>query len=164
MKAGTAKNLGAVQTESKPALIKSAKSLETRVGALEAVCQPSVVFQLSFCSQGGLQGGAIQVPATGVPMLVNFNVIVLFRPPDTYRFGQPVFSCPTWETIMLAADGVPFTTTKQISNQTFAFVIQMNAEFPGSAKPGDVVTMTLRVSSETDPNFTSEFVQKFQVL
>lgn len=163
MKTGTAKNFGSVQPTSKPGLVQTAKSLESRVAALEALCQPSVVFQLSFCSQGGLQGGAIQVPATGAPLLLNFNVIVLFRPPDTYKFSQVVFSCPTWETVMLPADGVPFTTTNQISNQTFAFGVQMNAEFPGSAKPGDLVTMTLRVSSETDPNFTSEFVQKFQV-
>lgn len=164
MKAATAKKLAADQPAHKPGLIKAPKSLESRVAALEALCQPSVIFQLSYNSQGGLQGGAIQVPATGAKMLLNFNVIVLFRPPDTYRFGQPVFSCPTWETVMLASAGVPFTTTGHISNQTFAFGIYMNAGNPDSAKPGDVVTMKLKVWSETDPTFTSEFVQRFQVL
>src|SRR5690348_9592867 len=82
---------------------------------------PSIVFQPSYSSLGGIQGGALQVPTPHPPILMNYNVLILFRHAGDYLFHNPTFDNPDWETVLVPAAGIPFTTSGPITNQVFAF-------------------------------------------
>ena len=89
---------------------------------------------------------------------MNYNVLILFRPPGTYLFHNPTFGNPNWETVMVPAAGIPFATKGPVTNQVFSFGVITNLETPG------IVTMTLKVTSQTGPPITGTFTQKFNVL
>lgn len=159
-----------VKTPTLPPLAKDAlkrlESLEQRVDALEAITQPAIIFQLSYNPFGGelpfadLPADAISMPASTVRMLLNFNILVLFRKADTYLFAVPTFSCDVWEPRIYPSE---FTTTGPAFNQVIALGIETNNYSPHAAKPGDTVTMTLKVTSKTDPTVTAQFVQNFKI-
>jgi len=119
---------------------------------------PTIIFQLSFSSLGGIQGGALQVVPGHSPILMNYNVLILFRPPGTYLFHNPTFDNPNWESVLVPATGIPFTTAGLITNHVFGFGIRTNVETPG------IVTMTLKVTSQSGPPISGVFTQKFNVL
>jgi len=118
---------------------------------------PSTIFQLSFSSLGGIQGDAIQLPLPHPPILLNYNILVLFRHAGDYLFHNPTFDNPNWETVLVPAAGIPFTTTGPVFNKVVAFGINLNSTATG------IVTMTLKVTSQTGPAFTGLFTQKFNV-
>ncbi len=119
---------------------------------------PSIIFQLSFSSLGGVQGGALQVLPTNTQILMNYNILVLFRPAGDYLFHNPTFDNPNWETVLVPAPGIPFTTTGPVFNQVVAFGINTNSTAPG------IVTMTLQVTAQTKPALTGIFTQQFNVV
>lgn len=119
---------------------------------------PSIVFQLSYSSLGGVQGGALQVPTPHPPILMNYNVLILFRHAGDYLFHNPTFDNPNWETVLVPAAGIPFTTSGPVTNQVFAFGINTNSITPG------IVTMTLKVTSQSGAPLTGTFTQQFNVL
>jgi hypothetical protein len=119
---------------------------------------PSIIFQLSFSSLGGMEGGALQIPQVHPRILMNYNILVLFRHAGDYLFHNPTFDNPNWETVLVPSTGIPFTTTGPVFNQVVAFGINTNSNTPG------IVTMTLKVTSQSGPAFTGLFAQKFNVL
>jgi hypothetical protein len=118
---------------------------------------PSIIFQLSYSSLGGIQGDAIQLPLPHPPILLNYNILVLFRNPGDYLFHNPTFDNPNWETVLVSSPGIPFTTTSPVFNKVVAFAINTNSDATG------IVKMTLKVTSKTGPAFTGSFTQNFNV-
>jgi hypothetical protein len=125
---------------------------------MPSLTPPSIIFQLSFSNLGGIQGGALPVVPGHPRILMNYNVLILFRPAGSYLFHNPTFDNPNWETVLVPAAGIPFTTKGPITNQVFAFGINTNVETPG------IVTMTLKVTSLTGPPITGVFTQQFNVV